>query len=100
MKWVAAAFCCSVLSAQSFNCDLSAYKAAEGLKAEMRNGALELSWDGARGQQLRAAFLVRNGQPVVAELAAHKPGSGWTVLGRDLIPEFQVTSGRRRLSEQ
>ncbi len=101
MKWLllATTFCAAV-SAQSFTCDLSGLKAMEGLKAEMRNGALEVSWDGARGQQLRAAFAVRNGQPMIAELLAHRPGGAWIVLGRNLTPEFQVTSGRRRLSEQ
>jgi hypothetical protein len=43
---------------------------------------------------------VRNGQPVVAEMAARKSGASWVVLGRNLSPEFEVTSGRRRLSEQ
>ncbi len=91
---------CATLAAQSFTCDLSGYKAMEGLKAEMRNGALEVSWDGARNQQLRAAFVVRDGQPMIGELLAHKPGGSWIMLGRNLSPEFQVTSGRRRLSEQ
>jgi hypothetical protein len=96
---IAAAFCLS-LSAQPFTCDFSGYKHIEGIKAELRNGELELSWDGARNQELRAAFVVRNGQPIVNELTARKPGGAWMVLGRDLTPEFQVTSGKRRLSEQ
>src|SRR5690242_13360146 len=91
---------CATLSAQSFTCDLSGYKPADGLKAELRNGQLELSWDGAPGQQLRAAFVVRNRQPVVAELLAHKAGGSWISLGKNLSPEFQVTTGKRRLSQQ
>src|SRR5512133_1660763 len=90
----------ATLSPQSFQCDLSASKPVDGLKAEMRNGQLELSWDGAPGQQLRAAFAVRNGQPVVAELQAHKAGGSWISLAKNLSPEFQVTSGVRRLSQQ
>jgi hypothetical protein len=96
----AALFVSGTLAAQSFTCDLSAYKAQDGLKADLRNGALELSWNGSPGQQLRASFTIRNGQPVVAELAAHKSGGNWIVLGRNLSPEFEVTSGKRRLSEQ
>jgi hypothetical protein len=88
------------LAAQPFACDLAGYKPQDGLKAELRNGALELSWNGARGQQLRAGFTLRNGQPVITELAAHKTGAAWIVLGRNLTPEFEVTSGKRRLSEQ
>ena len=87
-------------TAQQLNCDMREYKALDGLKAEMRNGSLELSWRGAPGQELRAAFVIRQGQPVVAELAARKTGGNWIVLGRDLTPEFEVTSGKRRLSEQ
>ncbi len=99
-RFLFAAVFCATVSAQPFTCDLSAYKPAEGLKAELRNGALEVSWDGAPGQQLRAVFVVRNGQPIIADLLAHKAGGAWISLGRNLIPEFQVTSGKRRLSEQ
>ncbi len=94
------AFSAALAAAQSLSCDLSGYKPQEGLRAEMRGGTVELAWNGAPGQQLRAAFTVRDGQPVVSELAARKAGGSWVVLGRNLSPEFQVTSGRRRLSEQ
>src|SRR5690349_14990921 len=94
---VLACWFCAAGAAQTFNCDLSAYKPVAGIKAEMRNGALEVAWDGAPGQQLRAAFVVRGGQPTIAELLAHKDGGNWVRLGRNLVPEFQVTSGKRRL---
>src|SRR4051794_26065183 len=81
-------------------CDLAAYKAQDGLKAQMRAGSLEFSWQGERREQLRASFTIRNGQPVVQELAARKEGGSWVVLGEDLVPEFQITSGVRRLSQQ
>ena len=35
-----------------------------------------------------------------SELAGRSRGGAWKTLGRDLKPEFEVTSGRRRLSEQ
>jgi len=85
---------------QELNCDMTAYKAQEGLTAQIRSGVLELSWQGERREQLRAQFIVRNGQPVVQELAARKAGGAWTVLGQNLSPEFEITSGVRRLSEQ
>ena len=90
----------AALCAQPFACDMSAYKPQDGLRAETRDGAVELSWNGAAGQQLRASFTLRAGQPVVTELAVRKPGGSWIVLGRNLSPEFEVTSGKRRLSEQ
>jgi hypothetical protein len=93
-------FLAAAAMAQGLTCDLREYKAMDGLKAEMRGGALDLAWQGARGQELRASFALRDGQPVVTELAARKSGSPWIDLGRNLTPEFQVTSGKRRLSEQ
>jgi hypothetical protein len=96
---------CAVLGsglapAQRLDCDFKEYKALDGLKAELRDNVLHLTWQGERGQQLRAAFGVQDSQPVVRELAARKNGGAWVILGRNLSPEFNVTSGRRRLSEQ
>ena len=91
---------CLTLSAAPLQCDLSGYKEAPGLKAEMAGETLRLTWLGERGEELRASFAVRDGQPVVQELAARKGSGAWIVLGRDLVPEYQVTSGVRRLSEQ
>jgi hypothetical protein len=82
------------------NCDMQHYKAADGLKAENRNGALQLTWQGERGEELRAAFTIRGGQPTVTELAARPREGAWKVLGQNLTPEFEVTSGVRRMSEQ
>ena len=60
--------------------------------------SVEVSWPGEQGQQNRARFALRDGQPIVAELAAKKAGGAWVVLGNDLTPDFQVTTGRRRIS--
>jgi hypothetical protein len=91
---------CSAAAAQGLDCDLKEYRAQDGLNAQVAGGALQVTWQGERGQQLRAGFTIRNGQPVVTELAARKGSGAWIVLGRDLSPEFQTVSGRRRLSEQ
>ena len=85
---------------QAVTCNLDQYKAQPGLAAEWREGLLQVTWDGARGQQLRAAFAVRDGQPVITELAARKTGGQWETLAHDLTPEFRVVSGVRRFSEQ
>jgi hypothetical protein len=87
-------------TSQELSCDLSGYKAQDGLTARIRSGVLELTWLGERREQLRAAFVLRDGQPIVQELAARKNGGSWIVLGQNLTPEFEVTSGVRRLSEQ
>ena len=90
----------SMRAAAPGDCDLSAYKPQEGLKAESRAGLLEVTWQGERREQLRAVFTIRHRQPLVRELAVRKAGGPWIVLGANLSPEFQVTSGVRRLSQQ
>jgi hypothetical protein len=97
--WIAIAFSASAFG-QSLNCDMHEYKPLDGITAEIKSGSIELVWQGARGQELRAAFSIRAGQPTIAELAVRKSGASWTSLGRNLIPEYEVTSGKRRLSEQ
>ena len=85
---------------QGLNCDMGGYNPQDGLKAQIRSGILELTWQGERSEQLRAAFTIREGQPMVQELAARKSGGNWVVLGKNVTPEFEITSGVRRLSEQ
>ena len=65
---------------------------------EQNAGAVSLTWQGESGQELRALLGIRDGHPVVNELAARDSGGRWIVLGKDLTPEFQVTTGHRRLS--
>src|SRR5437016_1529946 len=95
-----AALWAGTAAGESLNCDLSGYKPQEGLKAQVRGSVLEVAWDGERRDQLRAGFTIQGGQPLVQELATRKNGGNWIVLGRNLAPEFEVTSGVRRLSQQ
>ena len=83
--------------AQGVKCDMKDYRAAEGLRAAVAGGGVSLTWQGEGGQELRASFGLRDGQPVVQELAARKAGGSWAVLGKDLAPQFEVTTGRRRI---
>jgi hypothetical protein len=102
VRFISTIFCaglaCCAAAAQ--NCDFKEYKMLDGLKAEMADGAIQVTWQGERDQQLRASFGIRNGQPIIRQLTVHKGQANWIILGRDLIPEFEVTSGIRRLSEQ
>jgi hypothetical protein len=86
------------VSAQGVRCDLQMYKAVDGLKAEASGDSTTVFWQGEAGTQLRASFALRDGQPVVKELAARSGGGVWAVLGTDLAPQFEVTTGRRRIS--
>jgi hypothetical protein len=54
---------------------------------------------GERREELRARFGSVTGAPVVLELAARKTAGRWVTLGRNLTPEFEITSGVRRLSQ-
>jgi hypothetical protein len=89
----------ALAGAQALDCNFQNYHPLDGLKAEMRAGILQMTWQGERGQSLRAALAVADGQPVVRELAVEKAGK-WSQLARDLTPEFEVATGRRRISAQ
>lgn len=86
------------VAAQTPTCDRQAYKPVNGLTAEQSGDSVALTWAGESNQELRARFAIRDNQPQVVELAARNAGGEWVVLGKDLSPEFQVTTGKRRLS--
>jgi hypothetical protein len=79
---------------------MSNYKAASGLTAAVEQGALAVTWAGANGTELRARYAIDNAQPVVRELAVRKSGGQWAPLGQNLVPEFYVKSGVRRMTTQ
>lgn len=97
-SFLSAVLFCGIATAQVPNCDFTGYKPMDGLRAEVRSGILDVVWRGESGQDLRADFTIRNRQPRVRELAVRKSGGQWAVVATDLVPEFHVTSGRRRLS--
>lgn len=85
--------------AAPLKCDLSEYKAHSRLTAALQGDVLVANWVGANGSEVRAGFAVNNGVPVIRDLAV-RAGDAWTTLGENLTPEFRVTSGVRRMSEQ
>jgi len=87
-----------MLIAQAPNCDLSGYKSIDGIKAVAQGNAVTLTWQGEAGQQLQAQLALRGGQPLVEQLAARTGNGAWIILGKDLTPDFQVTTGKRRIS--
>src|SRR5882724_9122325 len=88
-----------VLLADSLNCNLSQYKAAQGLTAAVDQDALVVSWSGQNGADLRARYAIDSGQPVIRDLAVKKSGGPWTTLGKNLTPEYHVVSGVRRMAD-
>src|SRR6266851_6703274 len=88
-----------VLFADSLNCNLSQYKAAQGLTAAIDQDMLVVSWTGQNGADLRARYGIDGGQPVVRELAVKKAGGSWTTLGKNLTAEYHVVTGIRRMAD-
>ncbi len=64
----------AICAAQGVKCDMQGYKAVDGLRAVATASGVALTWTGEAQQELRAEFALRDGQPVVAELAARKAG--------------------------
>lgn len=90
----------STLFADSLKCDLTQYKTTPGLTATVDQDMLVVTWTGDGGAELRARYTIERAQPVVRDLAIRRSGGPWATLGQNLTPEFHVTSGVRRVSEQ
>ncbi len=95
-----AALALAPAAAADLACDLSQYKAADGLSAKIEGNTLALTWRGERDTDLRLGLGIDNGHPIVAEMAVRPKGGAWSTLASNLSPEFHVTSGLRRISEQ
>ena len=92
-------FCVPAAHAESF-CSLTGYKAASGLTADVAGKALVVTWEGANSDQLRLRMTIDNGTPTIQELAVKHAGGGWSTVGSNLTPEFDVVTGRRRLDQE
>ena len=94
-------FLSTLAAGQEINCDLAAYKAQDGLKAQTRSGGLEVTWLGERNEQLRAVFAIHNGQPMVDELALPEERRQLDRPGKELNARVRDHQWRaKRLSEQ
>ncbi len=83
---------------QQLHCDMQEYVKSEGVKVQAGDDAVTLQWRGESDQELRAKLTLQNGQPLIRELAARKGSGAWVILGTDLTPDFEVTTGKRRMS--
>jgi len=86
------------LAADGLKCDMTQYKAGTGLTAAMEQDLLVVTWSGQAGSELRARYAIDRAQPVVRDLAVRKQGGQWATLGQNLVPEYHVVSGLRRMS--
>ncbi len=84
--------------AAPLNCNLAQYKASAGLTSVVEGNLLTVSWNGQGTSQLRARFAIDNGTPTIRDLSVRRGTGEWAVLGQNLTPEYQVTTGIRRMS--
>lgn len=87
--------------AQSSICEMGNPNVEPGLSASAHDGGLTVLWDGDKGsEQVRLRFSITAGTPTIEELAVRRRGERWSVVARGLTPEFRVTSGIRRITDQ
>src|SRR4051794_36761513 len=98
LRVITATLCVGLLSgaAQAQTIEMTGYRPLPGLVAVSEGGSLAVTWDGEDGRELQARFSVVDGTPTVRELGVREKGGEWTTLGKDLVPEFGVTTGVRR----
>src|SRR5688572_7994295 len=85
-------------AATPMNCNLSQYKPSTGLTTAIDGHLLTVSWNGQGTSQLRARFAIDGGTPTVRDLSVRRGGGDWATLGQNLTPEYRVTTGIRRMS--
>ena len=85
-------------AAAPLTCNLTQYKASTGLTTSLEGDHLTVSWNGQGTSQLRARFAIDRGAPTVRDLSVRRGTGEWAMLGQNLTPEYQVTTGLRRMS--
>ena len=90
----------AIVRADPMSCALDAYKAQPGLAASQANDVLTLQWAGDRNQELRLRFVLVSGTPTIQELAIRKARGSWGVVAANVVPDYRVMSGLRRMSNQ
>ena len=85
-------------AAPAMACNMAQYKASPGLTGVTEGGVLTVSWNGQGTSQLRARFAIDAGTPTIRDLSVRRGTGEWITLGQNLTPEYQVTTGRRRMS--
>jgi hypothetical protein len=81
-------------------CDLSQYKALPGLTASNTDNQLVVTWKGERESEVRARYAIDAGRPVVRDLSVRNANGAWITVGENLMPEYRIVTGIRRMSVQ
>jgi hypothetical protein len=86
--------------AEPLTCNLSGYRAQTGLTAAAEGGALTVTWDGDRQQEVRLRFGLTDGGVTIQTLDARQKGGAWATIAAGIGPDYRVVSGLRRISNQ
>jgi len=97
---VVCGFSLSPAWAADVSCNLASYKGQEGLTASQEGPALVVTWKGDRDQNVRLRLSVEGGAPTINDLSLQKGQGPWRALAQNLKPEYAVTTGLRRMSQQ
>ena len=87
-------------AADPVTCAVTAYKAQPGLSAAMDGTALVVTWNGEGDQEARLRLAVNGGTPTIEEMALRRGGGAWTAIASNMVPDYAVTTGLRRMSNQ
>lgn len=87
-------------AAQQLTCDLSGYSVMAGFDVRSSRGAVTVEWEGADDQQLRLAFGLADGAPIIEDLSMRARGGDWTLVAADASFEFKIVEGLRRTTNQ
>lgn len=88
-------------AADPVTCATTGYKAQAGLAAAAEGNGLTLTWAGEGDTEVRMKLAINAGTPTIEELALRRGANGaWTVLAQNAVPDYAVTTGLRRMSNQ
>ena len=82
-------------------CDLSGYARRADTVARVSGDVLAVEWAGAEGERLSLRLVLRDGAPVIEELALMPDrGTEWVTVASGVSVELRIVEGLRRISNQ
>jgi len=88
------------LPADPIQADLSRYEPQTGLTAEVEGDNLLIRWEGENESELQLSFSINQGVPTIRELLIRPSDGAWQTIATDVVPEYRVVSGLRRVTQQ
>src|SRR5438094_521811 len=95
-----AAYGPSAAAGEPLNCNLTGYKPALGLAAVIEGSVLALTWDGDKSDEVRLRLTINGGTPTIRDVGIKRKGASWSTVASNVVPEFRVVSGYRRLDQE